>query len=120
MNPDRYTLKAQEILQQVAREARSSGHPEVTPEHLAVALVGEPSVGVPLLTRIGVPVGLVASELGALVSRLPKVQGAGAETRFSPALVKVLDRAEETAREFRDDYVALEHLLLALLRDGKS
>ena len=120
MNPDRYTLKVQELLQQVAREARSSGQPEVTPEHLAAALVAEPSVGVPLLTRVGVPIGLVSTELAALIARLPKVQGAGAETRFSPALVKLLDTAEEIAREFRDEYVALEHLLLALLRDGRS
>src|SRR5512138_2660384 len=108
MNPDRFTLKVQELLQQIARDARSSGHPEVAPEHLAAALASEPSVGVPLLTRIGVPTGLVDSDLAALLARLPKVQGAGAETRFSPALVKVLDRAEEVAREFRDDYVALE------------
>ena len=120
MNPDRYTLKVQELLQNVAREARGSGHPEVTPEHLAAALAAEPTVGVPILTRIGAPAALLASELAALVARLPKVQGAGAETRFSPALVKLLDRAEEVAREFRDDYVALEHLLLALLRDGRS
>ena len=120
MNPDRYTLKVQELLQNVAREAREAGHPEATPEHLAAALATEPTVGVPILTRIGAPAGLVSSELAALVSRLPKVQGAGAETRLSPALVKVLDRAEEAAREFRDDYVALEHLLLALLRDGRS
>jgi ATP-dependent Clp protease ATP-binding subunit ClpB len=120
MNPDRYTLKVQELLQNVAREAREAGHPEATPEHLAAALAAEPTVGVPILTRIGAPAGLVSSELAALVSRLPKVQGAGAETRFSPALLKVLDRAEDAAREFRDDYVALEHLLLALLRDGRS
>ncbi len=92
----------------------------MTPEHLAAALVAEPSVGVPLLTRVGVPIGLVSTELAALVSRLPKAQGAGAETRYSPALVKVLDRAVEIAREFRDEYVSVEHLLLALLRDGRS
>jgi len=120
MNPDRLTLKVQELLQGIARDARTAGHPEVTPEHLAAALAAETSVGMPLLTRIGVPGGLLAGELASLVARLPKVQGAGAETRFSPALVKVLDRAEEVAREFKDDYVALEHLLLGLLRDGRS
>jgi ATP-dependent Clp protease ATP-binding subunit ClpB len=120
MNPDRLTLKVQELLQAIARDARSAGNPEVTPEHLAAALASEPSVGVPLLTRIGAPPELLAGQIGAVIDKLPKVQGAGAETRFSPALVKVLDRAEEIAREFRDDYVALEHLLLALLRDGKS
>ncbi len=120
MNPDRLTLKVQELLQAIARDARSAGNPEVTPEHLAAALAAEPSVGVPLLTRIGAPPALLAGEVGALVDRLPKVHGAGAETRFSSALVKVLDRAEAIAREFRDDYVALEHLLLALLREGTS
>ena len=120
MNPDRFTLKAQELLQTIAREARSGGNPEVTPEHLAASLAEEPSVGVPLLTRIGVPAGRLASELSGLVERLPKVQGAGAETRYSPALLKVLDVADSVAREFRDEYVALEHLLLALVKDGRS
>ena len=120
MNPDRATLKVQELLQGIAREARSAGNPEVTPEHLAAALAAEASVGIPLLTRIGVPASLVAGEASALAARLPKVQGVGAETRFSPSLVRVLDRAEEVAREFKDDYVALEHLLLGLLRDGTS
>ncbi len=120
MNPDRFTLKAQETLQQIARAARSAGHPEVTPEHLAAALSTETSVGEPLFARIGVAAGALGSELSTIVERLPKVHGAGAETRFSPALVKVLDRAAEVAREFKDEYVALEHLLLGLLRDGKS
>ena len=120
MNSDRYTLKVQELLQLIMREARSSGHPEVTPEHLAAALVADASVGVPLLTRVGVPIGLISAELATLVGRLPKAQGTGVETRFSPSFVKILDRAEEVAHEFRDEYVALEHLLLALLRDGRS
>ena len=120
MNPDRYTIKAQELLQKIAREARTAGHPEVTPEHLAAALTADASVGVPLLTRIGAGGSAVADEVAAAVARLPKVQGAGAETRFSPAVVRVLDRAEEIAREFRDDYVAVEHLFLGLLREGKS
>ena len=120
MNPDRATLKVQELLQGIAREARSAGNPEVTPEHLAAALAAEASVGIPLLTRIGVPASVIAGEASALAARLPKVQGAGAETRFSPSLVRVLDRAEEVAREFKDDFVALEHLLLGLLRDGAS
>ncbi len=120
MNPDRLTLKVQELLQGIARDARTAGHPEVTPEHLAAALAAEPSVGIPLLTRIGAPPALLHGEVTALLARLPKVQGAGAETRFSPSLVRVLDRAEEVAREFKDDYVALEHLLLGLLRDGTS
>ncbi|HMM36877.1 MAG TPA: AAA family ATPase, partial [Thermoanaerobaculia bacterium] len=83
-------------------------------------LAAEASVGIPLLTRIGVPASVIAGEASALAARLPKVQGAGAETRFSPSLVRVLDRAEEVAREFKDDFVALEHLLLGLLRDGAS
>ena len=69
MNPDRLTLKVQELLQAIARDARSAGNPEVTPEHLAAALAAEPSVGVPLLTRIGAPPALLAGEVGALVDR---------------------------------------------------
>jgi ATP-dependent Clp protease ATP-binding subunit ClpB len=121
MNVDRFTLKAQEALQTSAQGARREGHPEITTEHLALALATQEGGTVPaLLERIGVPPAELADALEAELARLPHVQGDGHEPRLSPPLTKILDLAEKIARDFKDDYVAAEHLFLALVRDGKS
>jgi ATP-dependent Clp protease ATP-binding subunit ClpB len=121
MNLDRFTLKAQEALQESVRRGREEGHPEITPEHLAAALVSQEGGTVPaLLERIGVAALPLAEALDADLGRLPKVSGEGNEPRLSPALVRLLDLSEKIAREFHDEYVAAEHLFLALVRDGRS
>jgi ATP-dependent Clp protease ATP-binding subunit ClpB len=121
MNIERFTHKAQEALQKTAQAARAEGHPEATPEHLTQALLLQDEGVVPaLLERVGVAPGLAREDVEQELAKLPKVQGEGAEPRFSPALVKLIDLAEKIAGEFKDDYIASEHLFLALLRDGKS
>ena len=121
MNIERFTHKAQEALQRTAQAARAEGHPESTPEHLTQALLLQDEGVVPaLLERVGVAPGLVLHDVEKELAKLPKVQGEGVEPRFSPTLVKLIDLAEKIAGEFKDDYIASEHLFLALLRDGKS
>jgi ATP-dependent Clp protease ATP-binding subunit ClpB len=121
MNIERFTHKAQEALQKTAQAARTEGHPEATPEHLAHALLLQDEGVVPaLLERVGVAPGLAQQDVEKELAQLPRVQGEGTEPRFSPALVKLIDLAEKIAGEFKDDYIASEHLFLALLRDGKS
>src|ERR1039457_1072288 len=121
MNIERFTHKAQEALQKTAQAARAEGHPEATPEHLTQALLLQGEGVVPaLLERVGVAPGLAREDVEKELAKLPKVQGEGAEPRFSPALVKLIDLAEKIAGEFKHNYIASEHLFLALLRDGKS
>src|SRR5450756_518798 len=121
MNLERFTHKAQDALQKTAKAARTEGHPEVTPEHLAEALLTQEEGVVPaLLERVGVAPGLALKDVQKELAKLSTVHGEGAEPRFSPALVKLIDLAEKIAGEFKDDYIASEHLFLALLRDGRS
>jgi ATP-dependent Clp protease ATP-binding subunit ClpB len=121
MNLERFTHKAQDALQKTAQAARTEKHPEVTPEHLAQALLTQEEGVVPaLLERVGVAPGLALKDVEKELAKLPTVQGEGAEPRFSPSLVRLVDLAEKIAGEFKDDYIASEHLFLALLRDGKS
>ena len=121
MNADRFTLKAQEALQTAAQGARAEGHPEITPEHLALALATQEGGTVPaLLEKIGVPPAALAEALEGELGKLPHVQGDGHEPRLAPPLAKIVDLAEKIARDFKDDYVAAEHLFLAIVRDGRS
>src|SRR5450631_1783501 len=113
MNLDRFTLKAQEVVQKAAQAARAEGHPEISPEHFALALVQQEDGVVPaLLSRVGIEPGLVERDLSGELGKLAHVSGEGHDPRFAPALVKILDQAENVAQEFKDDYVASEHLFL--------
>src|SRR5512140_1664080 len=121
MNLERFTHKAQDALQKVAQAARANGHPEATPEHLAEALLTQEEGVVPaLLERVGVAPGLAREDVEKELAKLSRVQGEGTEPHFSPALVRLIDLAEKIAGEVKGDYIASEHLFLALLRDGKS
>jgi ATP-dependent Clp protease ATP-binding subunit ClpB len=121
MNFDQLTLKSQEAVRRTLQSAREAGNPEVTPEHLALALIEQEDGTVPaLLERIGIPAESAAQELAAELGKLPHVSGEGHEPRVSPPLNRIFDLAQKIAQEFKDDYVAAEHFLLALVRDGKS
>ena len=115
MNYDRFTLKAQELVQDASGEARKRDHSEVAPEHLLLAaLEQEEGVVGHLADRIGADRAALVREATALVERLPKVFGEAAQVYLSPAASKVLAKAEAEAEAIHDEYVAAEHVLMAL------
>jgi ATP-dependent Clp protease ATP-binding subunit ClpB len=113
LDPNRWTIKLQEGYADAARAARQASHAEVTPEHLLVALLGqEGGVALPVVTRAGaVPLAL-RNRLEQVLERLPRAYG-GAEPQPSRALREGLEAADELRREMGDDYVSVEHVLLA-------
>jgi len=121
MNFEQLTLKNQEVLQEAVRLARTAGNAEVSPEHLAVALLAqEGGTAAALLGRIGLMVAACLGELHELLGRLPRTEGEVPEPRLSRSASRLFDLATEISREFRDDYVAQEHLLLAFVRDERT
>ena len=117
MQPEKFTLKSQEALQEAQRLARESSHQEIDGEHLALALVSQTDSLIPdLLERIGVPVARLKPDLEAELARRHKVQGAG-DAYAGGDLRKALDAAQSEATKLKDDYVSTEHLLLGLI-DG--
>jgi ATP-dependent Clp protease ATP-binding subunit ClpB len=119
MRMDRFTLKAQEALQGASTAAERHGHPEVRPLHLLLALTSQPEgIVAPILEKLGADPRAVAAKADAQIQTLPKVSGES-QLAMSRALVDVLQAAEKAAREFQDEYVSTEHLLLAMVR-GKG
>jgi len=117
MQPEKFTLKSQEALQEAQRLAREYSHQEIDGEHLALALISQTDSLIPdLLERIGVPVARLKPDLEAELSRRHKVQGAG-DTYAGADLRKSLDAAHSEAGKLKDEYVSTEHLLLGLI-DG--
>jgi ATP-dependent Clp protease ATP-binding subunit ClpB len=118
MQPERFTLKSQEALQEAQGLAREHSHQEIDGEHLALALIGQTESLIPdLLERVGVPVAGLKPDLQAELARRHKVQGAS-EAYVGSDLRKVLEAAQSEATKLKDDYVSTEHLLLGLIDSG--
>ena len=117
MQMDRFTIKAAEAIQGAQQRAQALGNPEVTPLHLLAALVS-PEVGgnggivVPLLEKAGASVGQIRSMTESELARLPKQTGGSLAAHRS--FMDVLNAAEREATRMKDQYISVEHLLLAL------
>ncbi|HEY5374860.1 MAG TPA: ATP-dependent chaperone ClpB [Polyangiaceae bacterium] len=117
---DRLTSKSQEALQSAAANASRRGNPELIPEHLLVAILEqEGGVGAALAQRAGADLAALIKDFGARLDGLPKVSG-GAEPSFSRRTVPLLNNAEDEAKKLKDDYVSVEHFLLAAVKHDKD
>src|SRR4051794_18606030 len=120
MNFNKLTVKAQEAVVEAQNLARGAGNPEVTPEHLLVALLRqEGGIVGPILNKLGVAPGQVEAEVAAEVAKYSKVGGASAEPLVGANLRRAFDVAFEEAAKFNDEYVSTEHFLLAIAQ-GKG
>jgi ATP-dependent Clp protease ATP-binding subunit ClpB len=114
IDPNRWTLKTQEAFSSALESARSQSHPEVTPDHVLAALLGQPEgLALPLLARAGVEPGPFANRLADRLAALPKAYGT-AEPQLSRATRDVLEAADALRRDMGDEYLSVEHLLLAM------
>ncbi len=112
---NQYTVKASEALQEALRSASARGNPETTPTHLLLALMQQEAGIVPrLLAKVGVPSSQFESELKDVLDRLPAAEG-GADPQPSRSLRKALEQAQKLAPQFQDEYVSVEHLLMAIV-----
>jgi len=110
-----YTVKASEALQEAFKIAAARGNPESTPAHLLLALMQqEGGIAPRFLAKVGVPTGQLEAELKQALDRLPSAEG-GAEPQPSRSLRTVLDQAAKIAPQFQDQYVSVEHLLMAIV-----
>ncbi len=117
MQPELFTRKTQEALGNAQQRAQSAGHPEITPAHLAVALLEEPEgVTAALLQKLDVDPRVLAAELGGALERLPK--SSSSQAGLSRALSDVVQEAETISRKMGDKFTSTEHLLLALAKKG--
>src|SRR5271155_1824745 len=115
---DKLTVKAQEALQAAQEMGARSGQQQIEPLHLLWALVAQgEGVVSPLLSKLGVAPEVISKEVERQIERLPKVSGAS-QQYLSQGLNDVVSRAFDEAAKFKDEYVSIEHLLLALASGG--
>ncbi|MDR1920674.1 MAG: AAA family ATPase, partial [Candidatus Adiutrix sp.] len=116
MRYDKFTIKSQEALAEAQGLADRKGQQEITPLHLAAALVNQPEGVVrPVLAKAGVAAPMLAAAFDKELDKLPKISGSGLTGYIGPALKTVIDLAQAEAEKMRDEFVSTEHLLLAVL-----
>jgi ATP-dependent Clp protease ATP-binding subunit ClpB len=123
MNIDRYTEKAQEALQQASKIAQSKGQPQVDLEHLLSSLLAQdPGLALSILRKSNINTDALRKRCDQEIDRLPKVSGSNQDGNIYLAgrLNTILKQSEEEAKKFKDDYISVEHILLALLEDKAS
>ena len=124
MDPNRLTEKAQDVLRQAQSLAQRHGQQQIDVEHVAVALLGqEGGVAARIVEKAGGSPPALLQRLQHALDRLPRVSGPGApagQVYIAPRVNEVLSSAEAEAQGMKDEYVSVEHLLLALagVKDG--
>jgi ATP-dependent Clp protease ATP-binding subunit ClpB len=110
------TTKSREAFQEAIDQAARFGNPELAPEHLlAVMLEQEGGVAAPLLQKAGVDVSALRDAVARKIEGLPRVTG-GAQPGLSRRTLEVIRRADDEAKQLKDEYVSVEHYVLAMTR----
>jgi ATP-dependent Clp protease ATP-binding subunit ClpB len=116
MNQDRLTEKSLEALQTANRLAAKFNHQQLDVEHVLLALLDqEHGLATSILNKVDVSVDAVKIKLQRELEKLPRVTGGGEHVAIAPRLNRVLGLAEDEAKKMKDDYVSVEHILLAML-----
>ncbi len=120
MRFEKMTIKAQEVVQGARSLAEKHRQQQIEPEHLLAAMLAEPEgLAVSLLKKLGASPEEVAGKARMAIERLPRVAG-NVEVYLSKRSGKVLDDAFAEAEKMRDEYVSIEHFLMAVSEEGSG
>src|ERR671928_1526848 len=124
MDLNRLTQKSQEALGAAQSLAIQHGHTEVDAEHLLMALLDQPEGLVPrLISAMGADPAALRTDLEAELSRKPRTTGTApqpGQVSLTQRVARVLEAAAREARRMKDEYVSVEHLLVALAETGSA
>ena len=122
MRSDRFTLKSQEALEQAQNIAATRGNPQVDTEHLLLALLSDDSgICTEILKKLGADPDRIRNEALQAVERMPRQSGSETSDRYySNQLRAVLEASFREMEQLKDEYVSVEHLLIALAEGSGS
>jgi ATP-dependent Clp protease ATP-binding subunit ClpB len=120
MRPDRMTTKSREAFQDAIDRASRFGNPELQPEHLLAAMLAQDGgVAAPLVQKAGSDVAALTAAVAQRLEGFPRVSG-GAEPGLSRRTLEIIRRADDEAKTLKDEYVSVEHYLLAMARHDRE
>ena len=119
INFNKFTIKAQEAMQAAGEIAANYSNQQIEPQHLLAAMIqNEDSIAISLARKIGSNIDSLRVKISALIDKLPKISSTTTANQFlSNDLQKDLDEAVKAAGQLHDEYVSIEHLLIALAED---
>ena len=120
MRFDKLTIKSQELIQNAQSLASRYGNQQIVNEHLLLAMLEEKEgIARTVLRKLGVAPDAVRDEIRTAVERLPKVSGAS-EVYLSTDTRAAIEKAFDEAAKMKDEYVSIEHILLAIIDEEKG
>jgi ATP-dependent Clp protease ATP-binding subunit ClpB len=122
-NPEQFTEKAYQAIVQSVDIAKQSQAQDVEPEHLLKALLEQNGLASSIFTKLAISSQRLRDHVEEFIRRQPKVSGGSTNTYVGRSLQTLLDRAEQYRKQYKDEYISVEHLLLGYAEDdrlGKS
>ena len=114
VDPKKWTTKTNEAIAAAMQLATTNSNPELTPDHVLIALTSQTDTVVPaLLAKLGIAATMLHDRAQVVVNGMPRAHG-GSEPRMNRELSQVFAAAEQTQKDLHDDYLSVEHILLAL------
>jgi ATP-dependent Clp protease ATP-binding subunit ClpB len=123
MNADKYTTKVREALGAAQNVAQHHGQQQFDAEHVLFALLKDSQGLIPnLFSKIGASLPTLTAQMEESINRKPRITGSIEADKFyiSNDLANILMRAEDAAKEMKDEYVSVEHLVLGMMRNGAT
>jgi ATP-dependent Clp protease ATP-binding subunit ClpB len=118
-NPNQFTEKAWEAIARTPDIAKATQQQQLESEHLMKALLDQEGLATSILKKLEVSVPQVREATEAFIQRQPKVSGSSASVYLGRSIDTLLDRAESYRKDYKDEYISIEHLMLAFLKDDR-
>jgi ATP-dependent Clp protease ATP-binding subunit ClpB len=116
MRFDKFTVKAQEAIQESQNLAEKYDHQQIEPEHILMALtLKQEGIVVPILQKLGIDPAVVLQQVEEAFQKIPQVHGGGGgQSYISPRSKKVVDQSFKEAERLKDEYVSTEHIFISI------
>jgi ATP-dependent Clp protease ATP-binding subunit ClpB len=119
MRFDKFTIKSQELIERAHNLAMSNGNPQIETDHVVYSMLEDrEGIAVSMLLKLGVAPETLRDEVSRAMERQPRVSGGDQNVYISNQLKKILDKAFAEAEAMKDQYVSIEHILLAIVSEG--
>jgi ATP-dependent Clp protease ATP-binding subunit ClpB len=118
-NPQQFTEKAWQAIVKTADIAKQNSHQQIESEHLLKALIEEEGLASSIFNKADISVTKVRDKVDSFINRQPKVKNLGESIYLGRSLDTLLDRADNFRKEFGDEYISIEHMILGYAKDDR-
>jgi len=118
-DPNKFTEKAWEAIAKTPDVAKQNQHQQIETEHLLKALLEQDGLAISILNKAGVSVPKVRDKVDQYIQKQPKITNPSESIYLGRSLDKLLDNAEKARQKYGDDYISIEHLMIAYAQDDR-